>query len=272
MYESGLVRIATEQYTTKSNRKRFIHLTNYSIQKKAPGYIQGDVDLEEGTGNKWTFEHLRQYFASEGIPEAYDVVFERIKDLIVKTVISVDPSISNNMSRATKHRGVSFELFGFDVLIDANMKPWLLEVNVAPSLSGGSVLDRVIKTSLITDTLNLVGFVPYDRVRTEKAHDASRINRLLGKGPTAKRSSTSKATRGALRLNLDDANMIADVDDEFHRRGYFELLFPKRENTKYYAQFFESIKPNNAMLWKWLEWGQGLLEPYYHKKPIVANV
>jgi tubulin polyglutamylase TTLL4 len=31
MYQSGLVRIATEEYTTKSNRKRFIHLTNYSI-------------------------------------------------------------------------------------------------------------------------------------------------------------------------------------------------------------------------------------------------
>ena len=38
-----------------------------------------------------------------------------------------------------------FEVFGFDVLLDAHLKPWLLEVNVSPSLSSSSPLDKNIK-------------------------------------------------------------------------------------------------------------------------------
>lgn len=39
----------------------------------------------------------------------------------------------------------AFELFGFDVLIDADLKPWLIEVNSSPSLSRENQLDYQIK-------------------------------------------------------------------------------------------------------------------------------
>lgn len=48
-------------------------------------------------------------------------------------------------------------MFGFDILIDENLKPWLIEVNLAPSLSCESKLDLEIKSSLIRDLFNLVG-------------------------------------------------------------------------------------------------------------------
>jgi len=51
-------------------------------------------------------------------------------------------------------------MLGFDILIDENLKPWLLEVNAAPSLSCESSLDLSIKSSLIRDLFNLVGIYP----------------------------------------------------------------------------------------------------------------
>lgn len=50
----------------------------------------------------------------------------------------------------------SFELYGFDVLIDSNLKPWLIEVNASPSLSATTVSDRLLKATVINDVLNIV--------------------------------------------------------------------------------------------------------------------
>merc|ERR1712224_635825 len=55
-------------------------------------------------------------------------------------------------------RGNCFELFGFDILIEENMRPWLIEVNLSPSLSISSPLDRKIKADVMADLLSLVGF------------------------------------------------------------------------------------------------------------------
>jgi hypothetical protein len=48
----------------------------------------------------------------------YKEVFGKIHDLVVKTVISIEPVVVGNMRVASKYPGVCFELYGFDVLID----------------------------------------------------------------------------------------------------------------------------------------------------------
>ena len=48
-----------------------------------------------------------------------------------------------------------FELFGFDILLDTNLNPWLMEVNLSPSLHCDSPLDLKIKGELIAECLDL---------------------------------------------------------------------------------------------------------------------
>ena len=45
------------------------------------------------------------------------------------------------------------------------MKPWVLEVNVQPSLSSSSVFDKRIKTMVVCDVLTLVGIRGYDKLK-----------------------------------------------------------------------------------------------------------
>lgn len=51
---------------------------------------------------------------------------------------------------------MAFEILGFDILIDKNAKPCLLEVNHAPSFATDSPLDYEVKKNLFIDTFKLL--------------------------------------------------------------------------------------------------------------------
>lgn len=54
-----------------------------------------------------------------------------------------------------------FELFGFDVMIDTSLKPWLLEVNSSPAMSMDGPIDWAIKPQLIKDVILAADIKPY---------------------------------------------------------------------------------------------------------------
>jgi tubulin polyglutamylase TTLL1 len=49
-----------------------------------------------------------------------------------------------------------FEVYGFDILIDDNLKPWLIEVNASPSLTTTTEMDRSLKMQVIEDAFKIV--------------------------------------------------------------------------------------------------------------------
>ena len=51
-----------------------------------------------------------------------------------------------------------FELFGFDVILDRQLRPWLLEVNASPSISCSCEVDRAVKLPMLEDVLDIMGW------------------------------------------------------------------------------------------------------------------
>ena len=47
-------------------------------------------------------------------------------------------------------------MYGYDVMIDADLKPWLIEVNASPSMSSDNDTDRALKEGLLHDTFTAV--------------------------------------------------------------------------------------------------------------------
>jgi len=81
----------------------------------------------------------------------------------MKTILCGENYIQNAMKKNGTHRTNCFEILGFDVLIDSDLKPWLIEVNLSPSLACDSPLDMNIKSNLISDAFNLAGIKRFDR-------------------------------------------------------------------------------------------------------------
>lgn len=87
-----------------------------------------------------------------------ELLFKKIEDCILKTIISVESVVNNATDMYCPGRGANcFELFGFDILIDSKLEPWLLEVNLTPALSCDSPLDQKIKANVIADLFSLAG-------------------------------------------------------------------------------------------------------------------
>lgn len=80
-----------------------------------------------------------------------------IRDVCIKSCITIEPQVQNSVVGMGTGKNNCFEVQGFDVMIDKDFKPWIIEVNVLPSLSSSSPMDKNIKTSLMGDVLTLIG-------------------------------------------------------------------------------------------------------------------
>ena len=161
IYPEGLARFATEPYAPGNKKNRYMHLTNYSVNKKNEKFVQNDDDQADDIGSKWSLSALCRHLDSVGVDTG--LLWSRIYDIIIKSMLAIEPVVVDTSRRYAVNRSNCFELFGFDIIIDSNLKPWLLEVNLSPSLATESPLDLNIKGSLISDMLNLVGIRVFDR-------------------------------------------------------------------------------------------------------------
>jgi len=162
VYKEGLARFASESYSSKINKNnRYMHLTNYSVNKKNENYLQNENQDQDDFGYKWSLSAFCKHLESVGIDMG--LLWSRIYDVIIKTIISGESTVTQAMRKNGLHRTNCFELFGFDVIVDSDLKPWLLEVNLSPSMATESPLDWTIKSNVLTDTFNMVGVKRFDR-------------------------------------------------------------------------------------------------------------
>ena len=69
MFGEGLTRFATYEYTTKLKdvKKRFIHLTNFSVNKHSKKFVKNSKAEQDGQGSKWSISALKKHYDSIGI-------------------------------------------------------------------------------------------------------------------------------------------------------------------------------------------------------------
>jgi len=193
LYHEGFAKLASEPYDLDKPFNVFSHLTNPDINATNARAAAPVVFLP--------FARYREWLRDQGHDDA--VLFERLRDLVALTMISVREHMRTRLSKTGGDTSRCYELIGLDCLVDAELQPWILECNLSPSLEvcagpeHGGPDEHRIKKQMVRNMAVLAGL------------------NLPGGGETdaGERADPQEALR-------------AEADAELARRGGWERLLP----------------------------------------------
>ncbi|XP_061095410.1 tubulin polyglutamylase TTLL7 isoform X1 [Conger conger] len=253
LYDDGLVRLGTEKYhpPSESNLNQlYMHLTNYSVNKHNE-HFERDETVDKGSKRSigWFTEFLRT--------NDHDVAkfWGDVSELVVKTLIVAEPHVLHayRMCRPGQPPGsdsVCFEVLGFDIILDRKLKPWLLEINRAPSFGTDQKIDYDVKKGVLLNALKLLNIRASDKRRNLAQQKAEAQRRLYGQGSMKKLSAgssdwerqrhTLERRREELKERLAQVRkQISREEHENRHLGNYRRIYPP--DDKLLLEKYESL-------------------------------
>ena len=198
IHEEGLTRFATEPYSPpveENFTNSCMHLTNYAINKNSSKFVHNKSEFKDDEGHKRSLSSTFRLLSDIGCD--VEALKQEIEKMICKTLCCVQPALSYHYQTCQpgdQSNSMCFELLGFDVILDRNLKPWLLEVNHSPSFTTDSPLDYKIKYVLIKETmqmlnLNVARRQAYSKVNKTRYFSMQKTRNPEFRNPTAQNES-----------------------------------------------------------------------------------
>ncbi len=139
-YNEGYIRTSSKEFSLKNISDKLTHLTNDAVQKTAEDYGKFE------SGNKISFGDFQKYLDTHNSDlgvnfqeQTLGYIKELVLDTLKASFLRLDPNRRNG----------SFEVFGYDFMLDSSLRPVLIEVNTNPCLALVSpLLLRIIPTML----------------------------------------------------------------------------------------------------------------------------
>uniref|UniRef100_A0A7E4W376 ATP-grasp domain-containing protein n=1 Tax=Panagrellus redivivus TaxID=6233 RepID=A0A7E4W376_PANRE len=248
IYDEGLVRFAALPYEHDNLDNQYIHLTNYSINRYAQrdGKIVAPVD-------KWSLSQFWDYM--ESLNYSSEDIKSSIKDMVIKTIIACESYIRDHMQVNNISNGKCHELFGFDILLDEDLRPHLLEVNISPSLQAHTDVDKKVKIPLAKDVLTMCRYpfpVPNHLLDDSPANATKHCDGNITQECKEKITDVLlefKENRAIITniLHVDtltgsDIRCLTNFENEYDCRGDFELIYPSKDShlLEHYFQFIRN--------------------------------
>ena len=142
------MRLSSLEYSLSPEEtdNKFIHLTNNAIQKFSNSY--GSFE----DANQLSFSDFQRFLETQNGTKDINFknsILPRITSIICKTLISTKKKLT------TENRKWTFEIFGYDFIIDNDLNPLLIEINSNPCLELSSNLLKSLIPRMINDAFKL---------------------------------------------------------------------------------------------------------------------
>ena len=140
--KEGLARFCTERYrapddSTRNKTKSF--LTNYTLNKKSEGFVRSDDHDGGADGSKRSLASVMQELAVDNGADV-DALWSRIERMVEGTCGAMRHALEDSAESVGVSPETCFQVLGFDVILDEDLNPHLLEVNAGPSFA----IDNVV--------------------------------------------------------------------------------------------------------------------------------
>jgi tubulin polyglutamylase TTLL6/13 len=240
MFDDGLVRFATIKYkapTVDNIGSVMQHLTNYSLNKESKRFVDSE---SAGEGSKRKVAWLWDYLASKcDLPKLKTA----IDDIIIKTLISSVGVVGHSYRACTynnkkRQHSACFEILGFDIMLDTAYKPWLIEVNHAPSFRCDSALDKDVKERVVDGAMRLVALnIAEGPPTSQPAPGPVRAAaRPVAMTLEEKRELRAKKQRLADKKQAEFNRKLAVLEDEAIEGTGYTRTYPQNGNETLYAE------------------------------------
>ena len=223
LYREGFAKLASRPYTLADRTDPFVHQTNPDINATNATAADPVVFID--------LARYRAHLAASGRDPA--PLFARLRDLVTITTLAGRETMrAETLSRGADPRGC-YELLGLDCLVDAQLRPWLLECNLNPSLgvfaapADGGEREAAIKRGIVRDLVGVVGLnaAPWPAGHGPGSHSGSHPETDPETDPSDSRE----------QLPADNAHrLLAEADAELAAAGDFERLYPRADAAAYW--------------------------------------
>ncbi|KAK7198354.1 tubulin tyrosine ligase protein [Novymonas esmeraldas] len=141
LHRTGFARFCHHRYSLDDIDNTYIHVTNVAVQKTYPKYTSA-------SGCKFGIRNLRTILTATHGAARTNQLFGDIQQMIMRTLFAVQKIMLQD-----RHCS---ELYGYDVMIDDALHPWLIETNASPSLTAETPADYHLKFNMLHDMLDVI--------------------------------------------------------------------------------------------------------------------
>jgi tetratricopeptide (TPR) repeat protein len=182
LHADGIVRFAPEPYDCGDSALNDVHahITNTALHLDHPGLVVSQKAEEENVGAIWSLSAYLDRLKTDGV----DIVAlrEELKTLVRGFLRMVHAEGVFAAQAIFPRRAFPAKLFGLDVLIDAEAKPWLIEAQRKPAMGGSPLVQKIAGKAMTTIFEMGAGFLfddsmPAERIASLAKDRAAQIQR-----------------------------------------------------------------------------------------------